>query len=57
MHRSAAGEGKDEKEELLTLPFEQIKFGAALADPTLTAQVFKATIASKEYAVKLVSAS
>lgn len=57
MHRLAEGEEKEEKEDPLTLPFEQIKFGAALADLTLTAQVFKATIGSKDYAVKLVSAS
>ena len=42
-------------EELL--PIEQIKFYAQLGPRTLTAQVYRATIGSKDYAVKLVSAS
>jgi hypothetical protein len=44
-------------EEEEVMPFEQIKFEASLANPTLTGQVYKATIGSKMYAVKLVSAS
>lgn len=36
---------------------EQIKFGKPLADQTLTAQVYKATIDGNPYAAKLVSAS
>lgn len=42
-------------EELL--PMEQIKFRAPLGPRTLVGQVFRATIGSKDYAVKLVSAS
>lgn len=42
-------------EELL--PIERIKFRRPLAPRTLTAQVYRATIGSKDYAVKLVSAS
>lgn len=42
-------------EELL--PIERIKFRKSLAPRTLTAQVYRATIGSRDYAVKLVSSS
>jgi len=44
-------------EEEEAMPFEQIKFEASLANLTLTGQVYKVTIGSKMYVVKLVSAS